>query len=41
MTPAELKSEISKAVDNPPESLLPEILNHIITLQNQSSNKKI
>jgi hypothetical protein len=39
MTTALLKSEISKAIDNVPENLLPEILQYLISLQNQSSDK--
>ena len=39
MTTAQLKSEISKAIDNAPENALPQILEYINSLQHQSSNK--
>jgi hypothetical protein len=39
MTTIQLKSEIHKAIDNVPESVLPEILEYINSIQNQSPDK--
>ena len=35
----QLKSEIHKAIDNVPENVLPEILEYINSIHNQSSDK--
>jgi hypothetical protein len=40
MTTIQLKSEIHKAIDNVPESVLPEILDYINSIQNQSPDKE-
>jgi hypothetical protein len=39
MTTAQLKAEISKAIDNVPVNILPKILQYINSLQHQSSDK--
>ncbi len=39
MTREELKSEISKAIDNVPEDALPQILEYVNSLQHQSFDK--
>jgi hypothetical protein len=40
MTTIQLKSEIHKAIDNVPESVLPEILDYINSIQQQSPDKE-
>jgi len=40
MTTVQLKSEIQKAIDNVPDNVLPDILNYINSIQNQSTDKE-
>jgi hypothetical protein len=40
MTILELRAEIHKAIDNVPEKLLPEILDHINNIQPPSPDKE-
>nr|WP_294793333.1 hypothetical protein [uncultured Mucilaginibacter sp.] len=39
MTVLELRAEIHKAIDNVPETLLPQILEHLNAIQQPSANK--